>query len=326
MLKEMNKNYFYTLLVVFALSFAACAKAAIGSEVQKETFVFAIKGQDTLSLDKYEVKSEQVSQLKPVVLFAFGGGFKAGDKARQDYIPFFDFLAENGYVVVSTDYRTALKNPNPEQLSTMAGLVASLQNAISIAVEDFFDATHYIVKHSKEWNVNPEQIIASGSSAGAITSLQAEYEICNQTELTKHLPTSFNYAGVVSFAGAICNTGTLQWNKVPCPMMLFHGDADRTVPYEKAIVDNMGAIWGSAAIVQQLEKMNASYYFYKVENAGHVIADSPFKENKYDILGFLEKQVLKKQKYAIIVDEKVPGAKAEKKDFTITDYIQNNMN
>ena len=43
------------------------------------------------------------------MIFAFGGGFKGGDKADKGYIPYFEFLARNGFVVVSTDYRTTLK-------------------------------------------------------------------------------------------------------------------------------------------------------------------------------------------------------------------------
>lgn len=322
----MNKKHFYTLLVVFALSFMACAKAAISSGTEKETVVFAIKGQDTLRLDKYEKRESQAVSPRPVVLFAFGGGFKAGERDRKDYIPFFEFLAANGYVVVSTDYRPVLKNADRSQLSTVQGFVASLQHAIYTAVEDLFDATHYIIEHGKDWNVDTNQMVASGSSAGAITALQAEYELCNRTELTKRLPETFNYAGVVSFAGAICNLGPLQWKEKPCPMMMFHGDADKTVPYEKAVIEGLGGLWGSAHIVAQLNEMGASYYFYNVENRGHVIADSPMQTNKYDVLSFLYNQVLNKKQQAIVTNESVPGEAPAKKDFTLTDYIRENMN
>lgn len=322
----MNKKHFYTLLVVFALSFMACAKAAIGSGTEKETMVFAVKGQDTLRLDKYEKRESEAVSPRSVVLFAFGGGFKAGERDRKDYIPFFEFLTENGYVVVSTDYRPALKSADRSKLSSVEGFVASLQHAIFTAVEDFFDATHYITRHAKDWNVDTNLIVACGSSAGAITALQAEYELCNRTELTKRLPETFNYAGVVSFAGAICNLGALQWKEKPCPLMMFHGDADRTVPYEKAVIESLGGLWGSAHIVGQLNEMDTSYSFYKVENKGHVIADSPMQNNRYDVLSFLYNQVLNKKKQAIVTNECVPGETPSKKDFTLTDYIRENMN
>lgn len=321
----MNNKYVYTLLVVFALSCMACAKAAISSGIQKETVVFAIKGQDTLRLDKYQKREAQVSSPRPVVLFAFGGGFKAGERDRKDYIPFFELLAENGYVVVSTDYRPALKRVDSSKLSSVEGFVAALQGAIFTAVEDFFDATHYIIKHGKDWNVDTNQIVASGSSAGAITALQAEYELCNRTELTKRLPETFNYAGVVSFAGAICNPAPLQWKEKPCPMMMFHGDADRTVPYEKAAIEGLAGLWGSAYIINQLKEMGTSYSFYNVENKGHVIADSPMQNNGYDVLNFLYNQVLNKRKLTIVTNECVPGEAPTTKNFTLKDYIQENM-
>lgn len=320
------KKYSFYMLAVFMLALIATTKVAAGNKVQKETYIFAIKGQDTLSLDKYEVPSENLSPAKPVVLFAFGGGFKGGERDAKRYISFFEYLAGNGFVVVSTDYRTALKNIDLEQLSTMEDFVGTLQNAIFVAVEDFFDATKYLVKNSKEWNIDPQRIIASGSSAGAITALQAEYEICNKTSLARCLPDSFNYAGTVSFAGAICSLGNMHWQTKPCPMMLFHGDADKTVPYNKALIEGLGELWGSAAIVQQLESMTVPYYFYKVQNAGHSIADTPLMDNQLDVLSFLTKQILQKQKLAITTDEKVQGEEPVKKDFTIMDYIQNNMN
>lgn len=94
-------------------------------------------------------------------------------------------------MVVSTDYRTQLKDIDKSEYSDLQGFSSALQQAITCAVEDFGDATNYIIEHSVEWQINPAQIIACGSSAGAITALQAEYEICNQTALrTDYLPIS----------------------------------------------------------------------------------------------------------------------------------------
>lgn len=53
-------------------------KPVANVEVQKENFVFSIKGTDTLSLDKYELTSMSPASKKPVMIFAFGGGFKGG--------------------------------------------------------------------------------------------------------------------------------------------------------------------------------------------------------------------------------------------------------
>lgn len=319
----MNRKCISLLWLAVMMCMTAMTCAQENCKVQKQTFTFAVKGTDTLKLDKYEVPSLGADQPKPVLLFAFGGGFKGGDKAGKNYIPYFNFLANNGYVVVSTDYRVGLKNLDTANLKGPEDFVVALQRAIAMAVEDFFDATRFIIDHSGDWKVNPQRIIACGSSAGAVTSLQAEYEICNGTELAQRLPQSFNYAGVVSFAGAIANLGAPEWSQKPCPLMLFHGDADRTVPFEKAVMDNVG-LWGSAYIAGQLDEMQSPYYFYKVENAGHEMADIPMRNNRYDILSFLSQLVIGKEKLMINTDVKKIGQQPVKKDFTLEDYIHDN--
>ena len=173
--------------------------------------------------------------------------------------------------------------------------------------------------------IDVEQIVASGSSAGAITVLQAEYDLCNGHELAKRLPAGFNYAGVISYAGAVSGVLPPHWEKMPCPIMLFHGDADKTVPFEQAAMENLGGLWGSSAVAKSLENLQASYYFYKVENAGHEISGLPMSRNQYDIMSFLSRQVLGDENLAITTDERVPGDTIVRKDFTVQDYILDNL-
>lgn len=73
---------------------AAAINASGEASVQKESFIFAIEQGDTLRLDKYSTKQDGTPQ--PVVLFAFGGGFRGGDRASESYMPFFNALAEEG--------------------------------------------------------------------------------------------------------------------------------------------------------------------------------------------------------------------------------------
>lgn len=324
----MSRQILLSFAVALLYCLTACKPQTIEcrtNNVDKQTYTFAIKGADTLRLDKYEMQTAPDDALpKPTILFAFGGGFKAGNRDANEYIPYFDFLARNGYVVISTDYRTGLKAIDPSKMTGPMQFAATLQKAIEMAVEDFFDATHFILDNSREWKVNPQQIVACGSSAGAITSLQAEYELCNRTPLTRKLPASFNYAGVISFAGAICSLGIPDWQELPCPIMLFHGNADRTVPFDKALLENMG-LWGSNFIARQLQVKQSPYYFYLAEDAGHEMANIPMENNRYDILSFLDRFVIRSQKVFINTTETIPGKPQTKKDFTIQDYIQNNL-
>ncbi|MCC8171131.1 MAG: alpha/beta hydrolase fold domain-containing protein [Parabacteroides sp.] len=319
----MKRKTIFLILLTVVFSITSGAKAA-GNRIHKQTFVFAVKGTDTLALDKYEVPDTPGSRPKPVLLFAFGGGFKGGDRAESRYLPFFHFLAQNGYVVVSTDYRTALKGFDPQQATGPEAFVKALELAIRTAVEDFFDATRYVTDHSKEWNIDANSIIACGSSAGAITALQSEYEICNRSELVGRLPASFRYAGVIAFAGAIASVGQPEFPIVPCPIMLFHGNADKTVPFEKAVSGDTG-LWGSATIAAQLDRIGTPYYFYKIENAGHEVAVTPLSDNLYAIMSFLTKMVAKKEKVFIRTDEQGIDKPEVKKDFTLEDYLRSNL-
>lgn len=326
----MNRQAFFSLIAVMLCCLTACHSgqqpvAAPMPEVVKQTYAFAQKDADSLRLDKYELTRMPGDSLpRAVVLFAFGGGFKGGNRDAKEYIPFFRFLAKNGYVVVSTDYRTGLKGVDPATMQTPMQFAATIQKAIDMAVEDLFDATRYVVDNSEQWNINPDLIIACGSSAGAITALQAEYAICNQMPLTQRLPRSFNYAGVISFAGAIYSLGMPDWQKQPCPIMFFHGNADRMVPFERALMENMG-LWGSNFLAKQLQVKQSPYYFYLAEDAGHEMAGIPMENNRYDILSFLDRFVLHQQKAFINTVEVIAGKPVAKKDFTLQEYMQNNM-
>ena len=68
-----------------------------------------------------------------------------------------------------------------------------------------------------------------------------EYAICNKSKLTERLPQGFNYAGTIAFAGAIFSTsGDLKWQTAPSPIQMFHGDADRNVPFDKTEMLQVG--------------------------------------------------------------------------------------
>lgn len=86
-------------------------------------------------------------------------------------------------------------------------MMLGMARTISMAVEDLYDATAFIVDKADEWGIDSSQIVACGSSAGAITVLHGEYALCNASPLVQHLPVGFRYAGIVSFAGAIFEMG-----------------------------------------------------------------------------------------------------------------------
>jgi glycerophosphoryl diester phosphodiesterase/predicted esterase len=293
--------------------------------VRKETFVYSIKGNDSLRLDKYDLS--HVTGQKPCLIFVFGGGFTTGSRDHATYLPFFERLTRNGYAVVAIDYRLGMKdfskslNKNQSKLAFFNHFVDAFKNTITAAVEDLFDATGFVVAHAEEWHIHPDRIVSCGSSAGAITVLQGEYEICNQSLLSKRLPQGFNYAGVISFAGAIfSDQGDLKWSNKPAPIQLFHGDMDNEVPYGKLKFRNLG-FYGSQYIAAQLDKTGSPYYFYSVENASHEMATTPMNRNWNEISTFLEKLVSNKEKQMIRTSVKATEISGAKKKLKLQDYI-----
>ena len=312
------------LIAIIVLVSAGMAMAAGNEQVRKETFVFAIEDGDTLRMDKYSGITTTGGS-RPVVLFAFGGGFKGGDRATPTYVAFFHKLVEQGYTVVSTDYRTALASLSPSQVNSAGAFVSLLQDAIATATFDFCRATRFVIDHSEEWNIDSERIVACGSSAGAVTVLQAEYMLCQQGNPMKELlPEGFHYAGVVSFAGAIASVGQPKWAQAPCPILMFHGDADRIVPYEKAVFGDVG-LWGSYAICQALDQRDAPHVLYSVNQAGHEMAERPMRENLWEIMAFLSRLNDENLMRIRHIKEQTTGEEVPVKAYSLEEYIKANM-
>lgn len=256
----------------------------------------------------------------------FGGAFARGSRDVPKYMPYFDYLVQNGYTVVSIDYRLGLKEASEQKGLSEDLFAKAFVHAVDIAVEDLFDATRFVLEHADEWNIDPSQIIANGSSAGAVTVLQAEYAICNGTYNVKQkLPAGFNYAGVIAFAGAIfVPEGGLQWMTAPAPLMLLHGDADLQVPYDRLMFGAMG-LYGAKAIADLLDWNNLPYYFYHFDNYGHEVASDPMANNKEDILWFLHTFIRDKKLYQIYKEQKEIGRPDVEKNFGFQDYVKGNF-
>lgn len=311
------KKLFIALLLLVSLS------ATADNGIVKETYIYSVKGTDTLRLDRYDIPA--IKTTKPCVIFMFGGGFVGGKRNNEGYKKYFSHLAEKGYTVISIDYRLGLRNIGDAADIDPMRFVALLSNSITVAVEDLFDATSFIIGKAGEWNVDKNIIIASGSSAGAISVLHGEYAVCNKDKVTEKLPEGFRYAGIISFAGAIFSTnGDLKWKSSPAPIQLFHGDADSNVPFDKLEMHNIG-FYGSKHIAGQLKAINSPHYFYKVENAAHEISNMPMKSNLNEIDTFLEQLVSEKKQLIINIGVTQIGKPEMKKDFELTDYIQSNF-
>ena len=263
-----------------------------------ETKTFSQTDSNTLKFDIYY--QGDITEKRPTILFVFGGGFVTGRRDSKLFDQYFNTLIEHHFKVVSVDYRLGLKGKKfPTPFNT-----SNLKAAIDTATTDVFSATSYLIKNAKPLGIDTAMIILSGSSAGAITALHADYNKRNATPLSAKLPLNFQYKGVISFAGAILSyKGAPKYAIPPAPTMLFHGTADNLVPYNKVRLLNRG-FFGSKYLAHTFKKNTYPYYFQYVQDMGHEIAGSPMTENLSDILWFIENYILKHKQYFMEVDFK----------------------
>jgi hypothetical protein len=291
--------------------------------VTKECVHYATHEGQELYMDVYTSQSaEECASPRPLMIFAFGGGFVGGARDVEFYMPFFERLASEGIVVASIDYRLGLSNL-PKDIG-LRGMIEAMKRAVDIATEDMYAATNYFIANSDKWNVDTSKIMISGSSAGAITAVQAEWQRCNGASIALVLPEDFRYAGVVSCAGAIFSvSGKPKFESEPAPMMLFHGTSDRNVPYDHAAMFGVG-FFGSAYIVKQLERLDSPYWFYSVEYADHRIAGTPLIYSCDLIMQFINDFVIRGERLQVRTDVVDLDGEKQPTRFKAMDYIRTN--
>lgn len=292
------------IYILIAATFSVIVTRAEEYEplVADATYLYAEKDSSLLYMDIYEPAEGSETAIdgieKPTVLFMFGGGFKNGQRDDGYFNKWFRSMTEAGYRIVSIDYRLGLAGFSGAGINMK--FIRALEAAIDLAVEDLYSATNFIIDNSEALGIDPANIVVSGSSAGAISVMQGEWEICNSSENAKVLPAGFNYAGVMSFSGAVFSKkGAVRYTDEPCPVMMFHGTADKIVPYGKIQFFKL-CFAGSGEIVKDFKKRNHSYAIYRCKDHSHEIsADMDFfTKEEFD---FIENSVMKKLPAAIDV-------------------------
>ena len=276
-------------IVLFALCLGFAAQA-------QETYLFAERDTCSLYLDIYRPAEGSLTQLdsldKPAILYVFGGGFIMGERSHPWQLPWFKILNENGYTVVTVDYRLGMKGVKVGK-GFSGALQASnaFENAQQMGVDDVLSAVTFLLEQKDSLKIDPYNMVIAGSSAGAIISLATEYAIVSGR--AAGLPEDFNFKGVMSFAGAIIsNSGAPHFPKAPCPVLLLHGTADQAVQYRSMAFFGKG-IWGSSWLANDWKRKGYdNYCIYRFKDSTHDVA--MYMDVLWDLeKAFLEQNVIR---------------------------------
>ncbi|WP_304064431.1 alpha/beta hydrolase [Pedobacter glucosidilyticus] len=215
-------------------------------------------------LDLYLPETLSKKDKLPVFLFIHGGGFSGGDKALTDFCT---KIAQNGYAVASINYRLSLKNNKVSGASCGANMAKGLpqrgkfhpllQKAVSNASEDAHTALQWLAKQSKKYQLDINQVVVCGGSAGAMTALHLAYML---------KPKDVKLKAVVNFWGGLEDASLIPQNAVP--LLTYHGDKDDIihVDYAYALHKRMEELQSTSSKLNILPNKGHALYKYITEN------------------------------------------------------------
>ena len=250
------------IAVIFCFFFIT---AAITNVTAQTTYKYAERDTTSLHMDIYDPVGESNHCC---IVFVFGGGFIGGTRDHKSNVSYAKMLIDKGYTVACIDYRLGLKGKKLNKVN----IIHELDLAIEMAAEDLLDATLFLIQNAAKFDIDTSKIVLCGSSAGAITVLQADYELSNRSEMAKNIPEGFRYGGVMAFSGAIySHNGLVKYKNAPAPTLLLHGIDDKLVPYKFIRLGNLG-FFGSNSLAKRFKKYGYPYYIRRYETLGHEVA------------------------------------------------------
>lgn len=238
-----------------------------------------------LYMDIYEPFGDTATN-RPVVMFAFGGGFVQGSKNDWYVKEVCRHYTKAGYVCAAMDYRVGINYLEIIQLQHMRIFFRPMQ--------DYRGSVQYLkwdyAENGNNFRIDTNLIFAGGASAGAITALMMQY--CDKpTEMAEmgnisaldalggfystsgfHQNYSWNCAATVNVAGALINANWIEPGDAP--IMSAHGDADQVVPYSYGplgggALGNIFDLQGSYVVDSIARMKGVCSYLYTMEGRDH---------------------------------------------------------
>ena len=240
-----------------------------------------LTSQDLL-MDIYMPAGDDLEK-RPLIIYAFGGGFLIGLRNQPPIPQFCEHYARLGYVVASIDYRIGFT-------TTSSG---SAERAVYRGVQDLRAAMRYLAQFSAGYGIDTSNIFLTGSSAGCFSALhstfmtdaqrpQSSFGILLEPEDMECADCSGNTyfnnqeirpKGIINNWGAMLDTSFIDPTPFDnVPVISFHGTDDLIVPYNSGspfsypIFPNVN---GSSPIHQRLENLGIMNQLVPLEVIGH---------------------------------------------------------
>lgn len=221
------------LIATFLVRFGT-SQAARDAELKPDRLVVykTVDGME-FNLHVFEPENLQASDQRSAIVFFFGGGWNGGDP--KQFYPQARALADQGMLAFSAEYRVKSRN----------------KTTPFECVKDGKSAIRWVRQHAKELGIDPDRIVAAGGSAGGhVAACTGIIEGCEETGETDEISSVPN--AMILFNPVLDTTKKgygaknfkpdQQTEISPChhirkgivPTMVFHGTADKTVPFENA--------------------------------------------------------------------------------------------
>lgn len=255
-----------------------------------------------LMVDIYQPQGDTAT-MRPLVIFAHGGSFIAGDRTSPDIVYMATELAKKGYVCASISYRLA---PSAIYLITAETTV----KVVFGAIQDGKAAIRFFRKDAATTNtykIDPDQIFIGGTSAGGILGINLTY-MDDVNKMSAQWQTWSNEIGglegasgnpgycsrpdgTFGFAGAIADTSWIDANDVP--WYGSHAQNDQTVKYGYGRPLNGSSpvdLFGSSLMETRLNNLGIYNHFDSYTGGDHppfANSTSILQDNKDSLAMFL---------------------------------------
>src|SRR6056297_2201493 len=226
------------LVLLPALAHAQSTPAATSPLAGSRQVTYKTVDGVDLELSMYTPAGHQPDDRRPAAVFFFGGGWRAG--SPQQFAPHCRYLASRGMVAMTADYRVRSRH----------GTLADR------CVADAKSAIRWVRAHADRLGIDPQRILAAGGSAGghlaACTAVLEDLDEPAEDAAISSVPNAlalFNPALVLApfdgvelddtkLADLRTRTGVPPQQLSPIhhvdgdlpPTIIFHGEADTTVP------------------------------------------------------------------------------------------------